>query len=243
MDSDNKKLSQLTQITSLNDSDFFVVSIDVPSAPKTRGIKKTSVYNGGWFPVGWASPTRTGATTFTVAEDITGIVTQGTKLKFTDTTTKYLPVLSATYGAGVTTITCLATSDYAFVGNPSAISYSNAAKPDGWPDRFAFVPTLTKLPSYTSCGVKISGRTCHFEFSADNKTLTAGAAGSINITLPVAPLIQTYMAILINNGSGWLLVGLSLNTISVDVFKTSTLGGWTGGEAGVYIRFVVDYLY
>lgn len=43
MDSDNKRISQLTQITSLNDSDAFVVSIDIPSAPKTRGIYMTYI--------------------------------------------------------------------------------------------------------------------------------------------------------------------------------------------------------
>lgn len=41
MDSDDKKISQLTQVTSLNDSDLFVVSIDVGTAPKTRVIKKS----------------------------------------------------------------------------------------------------------------------------------------------------------------------------------------------------------
>jgi hypothetical protein len=44
MDSDNKKISQLTQVTSLNDSDLYVVSIDVPGAPKTRGIKKADTF-------------------------------------------------------------------------------------------------------------------------------------------------------------------------------------------------------
>lgn len=40
MDSDNKKISQLAEVTTMGDSDLFVVSIDVPAAPKTRFIKK-----------------------------------------------------------------------------------------------------------------------------------------------------------------------------------------------------------
>lgn len=47
MDSDNKKPSQLTQVTSLSDSDLFIVSIDVPSAPKTRAIKKSAAISAG----------------------------------------------------------------------------------------------------------------------------------------------------------------------------------------------------
>lgn len=54
MDSDNKKISQLTQVTSLNDSDLFVVSIDVPGAPKTRGIKKSdAIIAAGGFNQGF----------------------------------------------------------------------------------------------------------------------------------------------------------------------------------------------
>lgn len=47
MDSDDRKITQLTQVTSLNDSDLFVVSIDVGTAPKTRAIKKSDAIVGG----------------------------------------------------------------------------------------------------------------------------------------------------------------------------------------------------
>lgn len=43
MDSDDKKITQLAQVTSLLDSDLLVVSIDVGTAPKTRAIKKTNL--------------------------------------------------------------------------------------------------------------------------------------------------------------------------------------------------------
>jgi hypothetical protein len=42
MDSDDKKITQLTQVTTLSDSDVFVVSIDVGTAPKTRAILKSN---------------------------------------------------------------------------------------------------------------------------------------------------------------------------------------------------------
>ena len=47
MDSDDKKITQLPQVTTLSDSDLFVVSIDVGTAPKTRAIKKSDVIAGG----------------------------------------------------------------------------------------------------------------------------------------------------------------------------------------------------
>lgn len=47
MDSDDKKITELTQVTSLSDSDLFVVSIDVGTAPKTRAIKKSDAIVGG----------------------------------------------------------------------------------------------------------------------------------------------------------------------------------------------------
>lgn len=52
MDSDDKKLSQITEVASISDSDLFLVSIDVGTAPKTRRIKKSNaIPTGGGVPV------------------------------------------------------------------------------------------------------------------------------------------------------------------------------------------------
>lgn len=45
-DSDNLKPTQLTRVTSLSDSDLFIVSIDVGTAPKTRAIEKSNAFAG-----------------------------------------------------------------------------------------------------------------------------------------------------------------------------------------------------
>lgn len=54
MDSDDRKITQLTKVTSLSDSDLFVVSIDVGTSPKTRAIEKSNaiplVSSGRWTP-------------------------------------------------------------------------------------------------------------------------------------------------------------------------------------------------
>lgn len=51
MDSDDKKITELTQVTSLSDSDLFVVAIDVGTAPKTMAITKSNALSslgGAW---------------------------------------------------------------------------------------------------------------------------------------------------------------------------------------------------
>jgi len=47
MDSDDRKITQLTRVTSLSDSDLFIVAIDIGTAPKTRAIEKSNVGLGG----------------------------------------------------------------------------------------------------------------------------------------------------------------------------------------------------
>lgn len=47
MDSDDRKITQLPLVTSLSDSDLFVVAVDVGTAPKTRGIAKSNAIVGG----------------------------------------------------------------------------------------------------------------------------------------------------------------------------------------------------
>lgn len=60
MDSDDKKITQLARVTSLSDSDLFVVAVNIGTAPETKAIAKSNaakisqVYgghgNGGTVP-------------------------------------------------------------------------------------------------------------------------------------------------------------------------------------------------
>jgi hypothetical protein len=146
-----------------------------------------AIPNDGWIPVTWASPTRTSNTTFTVAVDVTTLIQKGTKLKFTDTTTKYARVSTATYGAGVTTITIYTNTDYIIVGNPSSIFYSQVANPVGDPEWFNFAfPTFSttyidngtggQQPTIAGheCRYRIDGRTCVVYMNVDGKKNGAG---------------------------------------------------------------------
>jgi len=142
----------------------------------------------GWIPTAWAGLTRVSATVFTTTTDVSGIIGKGAKLKFTDTTTKYLVVLSATFGAGVTTITTIATTDYAFVGNPSAVYYSNVENPFGWPGSFNFTLTPTGFSANpTATATKFSVRNNKITINYIQNALGTSNANTFTMTgLPVA---------------------------------------------------------
>ena len=117
----------------------YIMCMELGAGVASHGHAASDIAAGdGWNSVSWASPTRVSATVFTVAQDVTGILKKGYKLKVTDTTTKYFLVLSVSFGAGVSTITTVATSDYAFVGNPSNIFFSNVENPFGYPLSFNY---------------------------------------------------------------------------------------------------------
>lgn len=150
-----------------------------------------AIPNDGWILSTWAGLTRTGATTFTTTTDVSGIIGKNSKLKLTDTTTKYFMVYSAVWNGTITTITTIASTDYALVGNPSAIYYSNIEKPFAWPDIFNYTPTLVSLTgSITSYTVnqavwKCIGTNIKVDFSitiTNNGTGSNGCAVSAPIT-------------------------------------------------------------
>ncbi len=52
MDSDDKKITQLTRVTSISDSDLFVVVVNVGTAPVTKAIEKSNAVSSG-LPSGY----------------------------------------------------------------------------------------------------------------------------------------------------------------------------------------------
>lgn len=148
-----------------------------------------AVPNDGWIATSWASLTRTGDHVFTSTTDVTGVIQKGTKLKLTDTTTKYFVVKSATYSAGTSTITVLTTTSYALVGNPSAIYYSPVENPFGWPGKFNFTPTVTassgSITAYAVniCSYIVSGRKMDM-FAQITITTNGTANGTGQVTIP-----------------------------------------------------------
>jgi hypothetical protein len=164
-------------------SDAHIASTANPHA--TTAAQVAAIPTDGWNAVTWSTPTRTSASVFTFAIDVTGIIQPGYKLKFTDTTTKYAVVKSVTYGAGVSTITIFINTDYTIVGNPSAISWSDIEAPFGWPDSFNFLPTytgLTKGSGVTICKYAVKGKYIKFDLTF---TMAADSTmGDASCTVP-----------------------------------------------------------
>lgn len=180
---------------------------DTANPHSVTAAQVAAVPNDGWIATSWASLTRTGDTTFTTSTDVSAILRKGHKLRFTDTTTKYLCVLSATFGSGVTTITTIPTSDYALVGNPSAVYYSPIESPAGWPEYFNFVVTYNRTTTnYTNAPTTVTALyQCRGNMLAYNvvylQDAAPGGAGSAQFTIPVTP-VGTFVCPAVNNNSG-----------------------------------------
>jgi hypothetical protein len=161
----------------------------------SNGSAWASAAQDGWILTSWAALTRTGATTFTTTTNVSGVIQKGDKLKFTDTTTKYLNVVSAVWGGATTVVTTIANDDYALVGNPSAMSYSKVENPQGWPGWFNYSPTITFTagtapinPTSTYQKFGIHGRMCTVNIYNFGYTAGATVTAAPSISLPVAPI-------------------------------------------------------
>ena len=156
------------------------------------GTHKDNIITQGKLAIkllaGWAtyvaSGTRTSATVFTVAEDLTDRVNVGDPVEFTDTTTKYGNVKSLSYSSPNTTVTLAANSDYAVVGNPSAIYFGNRPSPVGFPAGFN-IATRQKLFIQGRNAKIVGWDWIQGDGSADNKseTITYGSSFTFS-TLP-----------------------------------------------------------
>jgi hypothetical protein len=197
--------------------------------PTSNGTDWTSIANDGWVPVAWANPTRTGNQTFTVDVDVSGVVGQSTKLKYTDTTTKYQQILSAVWnsGTGKTTITTYATTDYVFAGNPSAIYFSNAEGPFGFPQWQNFTSTpggFSGASNIISSKFNIIGKKCT---NVITYTLGAGGACSGSVTFtsstPCAASFPIVTCWLQDYGTNTFagLAALSVSTITIYAINTA----------------------
>jgi hypothetical protein len=209
-------------------SDAHIASTANPHT--TTAAQVAAIPNDGWISVSWSTPTRTSASVFTVAVDVTGIIAPAYKLKFTDTTTKYAVVKSVTYGAGVSTITIFINTDYTIVGNPSAISWSNIEEPFGWPDYFAYTPTTGGITMGNGTLVskyKINGKTIigYIYFTMGS---TSAITGGVTFTAPVA---NTHLII----PTCWLQDSGTNTFAGLTALSSSTFNVYAINAAGTYM--------
>ena len=156
-------------------------NVDLVIAPKGTG--KAYIDSLSQWQRGTGTWTYVSATTLTVPQADADAITKGTKLWFTQTTSKYFYVASISG----TTVTIVTTTDYTLANAAvTAPYYSNASTPFGFPDWFNYTPTLTNLSGGTINLAKyqIVGKTARFKF---RYTLAgAGVSGAIRVSLPVS---------------------------------------------------------
>jgi hypothetical protein len=176
------------------------------------------------------------STSFTISgKDCTSYMTKGTKLKCTNSGTKYFYITSSSFSTN-TTVNVTGGSDYT-VANAAitAPSYSYEENPQGFPDWFNYTPTITGFssnPTTTAYRFAIKGTTVFV-------TLCEGANGTSNATtktytLPITSKTITngqHAGIIVaytDNGSAgyngiWVVPSAST---TVNCYKAS-LAAWT----------------
>lgn len=139
MDSDDKKITQLQRVTSLSDSDLFVVVVNVGTAPSTKAIEKSNAISG-WSEISEAW-TYASASTITIPSGGASRYKAGVKIRFKQGGS-YKYYVGRTIAD--TLITVIVNTDYTVANSAItdiAISYFD--RPDGFPTRFTFTCSLT----------------------------------------------------------------------------------------------------
>jgi hypothetical protein len=196
----------------------------------------TATLTDGWWTRSetW---TRTSNTTFTVSGDLTAVFVPGTKIKVTQTSTKYFYVVSSSYSSPSTTVTITGGSDYSLTANPSARWISYQANPQGFPQWFNYAPTwggFSSAPTVAAAVFCIVGRmvtvvvNCSGNGTSNATTLTC--------TLPIAAAYAGRGAAgyAVNNGSvltvaGRIYVVAASNTMYA--YTDMETGAWTNSGA------------
>lgn len=141
------------------DAGGYFADSEVEAVTQSLGLTRSD----GWTPAEetW---TRTANTTFTVSGDLTAKFGKGTRIKVTDTTTKYFVVAGSSHAAGTTTVTITAGSDHVLAANPTVRWYSYAVNPQGYPNRFTWAPGYTGFSANPSGGLAqffVIGNMCY----------------------------------------------------------------------------------
>lgn len=165
----------------------------------TDAAYEVVVGESGWIPSTYTW-TYASATTFTISGvDVTSIFTKGTKLRLTQTTTKYFYVVSSSFSTN-TTVTITGGSSYTFanaaVTNPY-FSYSD--NPRGFPGYFSYTPVAssaggtTPTFSTTTGRFSVTSNKVRYDFHLTNSSGgTAGSGGSdFYVSIPISSTVYT----------------------------------------------------
>lgn len=146
----------------------------------------TPIYDG-WM-IGNDTWTYASATTFTIAGvDRTARFPVGTKLKLSQTGTKYFYVVSSAFSTN-TTITVTGGSDYS-LANAAITSpfYSYMSSPQGWPVWFNYTPTVANFTTGNGTITGMFKLTDQEVFGYTTITLgsTSSVTGALTVSVPI----------------------------------------------------------
>lgn len=192
----------------------------------TSAIAKDS----GWIPV-LDTLTYASATTFTIPGDQTSVFQKGTRIKLTNSGTKYFVVTGSSYSSS-TTVTITGGSDYslanAAITNPY---YSYQVSPQGYPTWFDYVPTYGATGSMTYTSVStihakfhVYGKSCFYSIYSSG---TTGGTASYGLTVssPINPAVNAERGgCCVRDGSfmsGYWTTNTSSNTLEFQKYDTS----------------------
>ncbi len=204
------------------------------------GTDVTQAPFNGWLDMSHQTWTRLSNTTFRVSGDQTAIFTRGTKIRVTQTSTKYFYVVSSSYASPNTTVTITGGSDYSLTASPSARWISYQANPQGFPQWFNYAPTwggFSSAPTVANAVFTITGRmvtvvvNCSGNGTSNATTLTC--------TLPIAAAYAGRGAAgyAVNNGSVLTVAGriyvaaVAAASNTMYAYTDMGTGAWTNSGA------------
>jgi len=184
----------------------------------------------GWIPVS-DSWTYASASTITVPSGAAAIYSVGDKLRLTNSTVKYFYIV----GVADTVLTITGGSEYTLVSVAiSAVSYSHAASPVGFPQWFNYTPVFSGATvtggSISTSRFTVIGKTCIWRYSDYSRSITT--AGSVSLSLPVTGaddgIIQVY-----STAANFAQCSISGSGTTIRFWKTQTYGTeFAGNETG-----------
>lgn len=203
----DKKLTQLPSGSALDNSDIFPFVSGSTTTPETKFIRTDNLRESllindlfDYAQTGWILDSDewvyVSATSFKIeGKDVRTRFPTGTKIKLTQTTTKYFYVVSTAYSTD-TTITITGGSDYSLADATITDNfYSYAATPQSFPRSFSWTPTWTGLTvtgsPITTGKYWMSDATVFFTIHINpNGGTTASTSGTYVNNPPVTPTMD-----------------------------------------------------
>lgn len=155
-------------------------------ADNSIDIEAKASTDSGWREVtdSWAYAS---ATTITVPTDATTKYSVGDKIRLTQTTVKYFYIVAV----AATTLTITGGTDYTLANAAiSDISYSKASSPLGFPQWFAYTPTVVGLSAVASSTLaakfSLIGKTAHYRVQLTLGGTNVPNASDVTFTPPIS---------------------------------------------------------